>query len=153
MDKIVQEGGKAPAFSLKDDKGKTVKLSDFKGKKVVLYFYPKDNTSGCTKEACGFRDVYDDILAKGAVVLGVSPDSASSHGKFREKHGLPFYLLADEEHKAAEAYGVWSEKSLYGRKYFGIVRSTFIINEKGVIVKVFPKVKPEGHGEEILKLI
>jgi peroxiredoxin Q/BCP len=150
---MLKEGAKAPAFSLKDDKGKTVKLSEFKGKKVVLYFYPRDNTSGCTKEACSFRDVYDDILAKGAVVLGLSPDSALSHGKFREKHGLPFYLLADENHKTAEAYGVWAEKSLYGRTYFGIVRSTFLIDENGRISKIFSKVKPEGHGEKILELL
>jgi peroxiredoxin Q/BCP len=150
---MLQEGGKAPSFSLKDDRENEVKLSNFKGKKVVLYFYPKDNTSGCTKEACSFRDVYDDILAKGAVVIGISPDSAASHGKFREKHGLPFYLLVDEGHKTAEAYGVWAEKSLYGRKYFGILRTTFLINEKGVIARIFPKVKPEGHGKEILELL
>jgi peroxiredoxin Q/BCP len=150
---MIQEGGRAPVFSLKDDEGKTVKLSNFKGKKVVLYFYPRDNTPGCTKEACAFRDVYDGILAKGAVVIGVSADSAESHRKFRERYGLPFYLLADEEHKTAEAYGVWAEKKLYGKTYFGIVRSTFIIDEKGVVIKTFPKVKPENHGGEILALL
>jgi peroxiredoxin Q/BCP len=147
---MVKEGDKAPAFSLKNHEGKTVTLSEFKGKTVVIYFYPKDNTSGCTKEACSFRDVYDQILAKGAVVIGVSPDSETSHQKFRERQGLPFYLLADTEHKTAEAYGVWGEKSLYGRKYFGILRTTFIINAEGQIIKIFPKVKPENHGQEVL---
>jgi peroxiredoxin Q/BCP len=150
---MVQDGGRAPAFSLKDDQGRTVKLSGFKGKKVVLYFYPRDNTPGCTKEACSFRDVYDEILAKGAVIAGISTDSAESHRKFRERHDLPFYLLADEDHKTAEAYGVWAEKKLYGKTYFGIVRSTFIIDEKGVVLKAFPKVKPENHGREILELL
>lgn len=150
---MVQEGGRAPAFSLKDDQGKTVKISGFVGKKVVLYFYPRDNTPGCIKEACAFRDVYDEILAKGAVVIGVSADSGESHWKFRERYGLPFYLLADADHKTAEAYGVWAEKKLYGKTYFGIVRSTFIIDEKGIIIKIFPKVKPENHGREILELL
>jgi peroxiredoxin Q/BCP len=147
---MVKEGDKAPAFSLKDHEGKTITLSEFKGKTVVVYFYPKDNTSGCTKEACSFRDVYDQILAQGAVVMGISPDSEASHQKFRERQGLPFYLLADPEHKTAEAYGVWGEKSLYGRKYFGILRTTFIINAEGRIIKIFPKVKPENHGQEVL---
>jgi peroxiredoxin Q/BCP len=150
---MIQEGGRAPAFSLKDDQGKTVKLSDFKGKKVVLYFYPRDNTPGCTKEACAFRDVYDEILAKGAVVIGVSADSADSHWKFRDQYSLPFYLLVDADHRIAETYGVWAEKKLYGKTYFGIVRSTFIIDERGVVVKIFPKVKPENHGREILELL
>jgi peroxiredoxin Q/BCP len=150
---MVQNGSKAPAFSLKDDRGSTVKLSDFSGKKMVLYFYPRDNTPGCTKEACSFRDVYDEMLAKGAVIIGVSTDSVESHRKFRERHGLPFYLLTDEEHKAAEAYGVWAEKKLYGKTYFGIIRSTFIIDEHGLVVKTFPTVKPENHGQEILALL
>ncbi|MDR0720921.1 MAG: thioredoxin-dependent thiol peroxidase [Treponema sp.] len=150
---MVQNGSKAPAFSLKDDQGNTVNLSDFKGKKVVLYFYPRDNTPGCTKEACSFRDVYDEILAKGAVIIGVSTDSAGSHRKFRERYDLPFYLLADEDHKTAWDYGVWAEKKLYGKTYFGIVRSTFIIDETGLVVKTFPKVKPENHGKEILELL
>ena len=150
---MLEEGKKAPLFSLKDDDGKAVKLADFKGKKVVLYFYPRDNTPGCTKEACGFRDVYDDILAKGAVVVGVSADSAASHKKFREKYGLPFYLLVDEDHRTAEAYDVWAEKNMCGKKSFGIVRTTFIIDEKGIIKKVFPKVKPEKHAQEILELL
>jgi peroxiredoxin Q/BCP len=150
---MVQNGNKAPAFSLKDDQGNIVKLSDFKGKKVVLYFYPRDNTPGCTREACSFRDVYDDILAKGSVIIGVSTDSVESHRKFRERHGLPFYLLTDEEHQAAEAYGVWAEKKLYGKTYFGIIRSTFIIDEQGIVLKAFPTVKPDNHGREILALL
>jgi peroxiredoxin Q/BCP len=147
---MLKEGDKAPAFSLKDDKGATFKLSAFKGKTVVLYFYPKDNTPGCTKEACAFRDVYDAILEKGAVVLGLSPDSAASHKKFRERQALPFYLLVDDEHKTAEAYGVWGEKTLYGKKYFGVLRTTFIIDGNGHIARIFAKVKPENHGQEIL---
>jgi len=150
---MLQEGKKAPVFSLKNDKGESVKLADFKGKKIVLYFYPRDNTPGCTKEACGFRDVYDDILAKSAVVIGVSADSAASHKKFKEKLGLPFYLLVDDEHKAAEAYGVWAEKTMCGRTSFGIVRTTFIIDEKGSVAKIFPKVKPENHAAEILEFL
>ncbi|MCL1911963.1 MAG: thioredoxin-dependent thiol peroxidase [Leptospirales bacterium] len=150
---MLEEGKKAPLFSLKDDSEKTVKLADFKGKKVVLYFYPRDNTPGCTKEACGFRDAYDDILAKGAVVVGISADSGSSHKKFREKHELLFYLLADEDHRIAEAYNVWAEKNMCGKKSFGIVRTTFIIDEKGVITKIFPKVKPENHAREILNFL
>jgi peroxiredoxin Q/BCP len=148
-----REGRTAPAFSLEDDTGNIVKLSDFKGKKVVLYFYPRDNTPGRAKEARGFRDVYDRILARGAVVIGVSADSAESHRRFRERHGLPFYLLADQDHKAALAYGAWAEKKLYGKTFFGMVRSTFIIDEKGKIIKIFPKVKPENHGNEILRLL
>jgi peroxiredoxin Q/BCP len=147
---MLKEGDKAPAFSLKDHEGKTVSLSEFKGKPTVVYFYPKDNTPGCTKEACGFRDVYDQILEKGAVVIGISPDSETSHQKFRERQGLPFYLLADPDHKTAEAYGVWGEKTLYGRKYFGILRTSFIVDKEGRIAKIFPKVKPENHGQEVL---
>jgi peroxiredoxin Q/BCP len=147
---MLKEGDKAPAFSLKDHEGKTVRLQEFKGRTVVVYFYPKDNTPGCTKEACGFRDVYDQILAKGAAVIGISPDSETSHRKFRERQGLPFYLLADLEHKTAEAYSAWGEKTLYGRKYFGILRTTFIVDKEGRIAKIFPKVKPENHGQEVL---
>ena len=150
---MLEEGKKAPVFSLKDDSEKTVKLADFKGKKVVLYFYPRDNTPGCTKEACSFRDVYDDILEKGAVVIGISADSVSSHKKFKEKHKLPFYLLADEDHRVSNAYNVWTEKNVCGKKSFGIVRTTFIIDEKGVIKKIFPKVKPENHAQEILEYL
>ena len=147
---MLTPGTKAPAFSLPADDGSTVALKDLKGKKVVLYFYPKDDTSGCTTEACEFRDSWKSVLKAGAVVLGVSPDPVSSHLKFRKKYSLPFPLLADTEHAVAEAYGAWGEKSMYGRKYFGILRSTFIIDERGKVTKVFEKVKPKGHAGEVL---
>jgi peroxiredoxin Q/BCP len=147
---MLKEGAKAPAFSLPSDDGGTVALKDLKGKKVVLYFYPKDDTSGCTAEACEFRDSWAAVKKKGAVVLGVSPDGVKSHGKFREKYDLPFPLLADEDHAVAEAYGAWGEKSMYGRKYFGILRTTFVIDEAGRVAKVFEKVKPKGHAAEVL---
>jgi thioredoxin-dependent peroxiredoxin len=131
----------------------TFTLSAHLGHPLVLYFYPKDNTPGCTKEACGFRDVYDLILAKGAVVLGVSPDSTASHEGFARKHELPFHLLSDPNHDAAAAYGAWGKKKLYGREYEGIIRSTFIIGGDGRIRKVFPKVTPEGHAEEVLNAL
>ncbi|CEM62920.1 thioredoxin-dependent thiol peroxidase [Treponema phagedenis] len=143
-------GKKAPAFTLKNEDGESVKLSQFKGKKIVLYFYPRDNTSGCTTEACAFRDVYDDILDKGAVVIGISPDSESSHAKFKAKHALPFYLLADPEKEVIQKYEAWGEKSMFGKKYFGVVRSTYIIDEEGKITHVFPKVSPKNHAAEIL---
>jgi len=146
---MLQAGAKAPAFSLPSDEG-TVTLASLRGKKVVLYFYPKDDTTGCTTEACEFRDTWASVKRKGAVVLGVSPDGVKSHGKFKAKYALPFPLLADEDHAVAEAYGVWGEKSMYGRKYFGILRSTFIIDEKGRVAKVFEKVKPKGHAAEVL---
>ncbi|HEX5819651.1 MAG TPA: thioredoxin-dependent thiol peroxidase [Gemmatimonadales bacterium] len=147
---MLKEGAKAPAFSLPADDGSTVALKDLKGKKVVLYFYPKDDTSGCTTEACEFRDTWASVRKKGAVVLGVSPDGVKSHGRFKAKFELPFLLLADEDHVVAEAYGVWGEKSMYGRKYFGILRTTFIIDESGRVAKVFEKVKPKGHAAEVL---
>ncbi len=150
---MLKAGDKAIEFSLKSYDGKDVSLSDFKGKKIVLYFYPKDNTPGCTKEACGFRDIYDYILDAGAVVIGISPDSQASHEKFINKFSLPFYLLSDESHKVSEAYGAWGEKKSYGKTYMGIIRSTFVINEALVIEKVFPKVSPERHAEEILNLL
>ncbi|MEL3898935.1 thioredoxin-dependent thiol peroxidase [Treponema phagedenis] len=143
-------GKKAPAFTLKNEDEESVKLSQFKGKKIVLYFYPRDNTSGCTTEACAFRDVYDDILDKGAVVIGISPDSESSHAKFKAKHALPFYLLADPEKEVIQKYEAWGEKSMFGKKYFGVVRSTYIIDEEGKITHVFPKVSPKNHAAEIL---
>jgi thioredoxin-dependent peroxiredoxin len=149
----LQPGDKAPVFSLRDDSGKTVSLSDFKGKKVVLYFYPKDSTPGCTTESCDFRDNLSRISKAKAVVLGISADSVESHKKFKEKQSLNFPLLSDPEHEALEAYGVWQEKSLYGRKFMGIVRSTFIIDEKGKIAVVFPKVKVAGHVEEVLAVL
>ena len=146
-------GDKAPDFSGVDEKGNKISLKDFKGKKIVLYFYPKDNTTGCTAEACDFRDNYSRIKRKGVVLLGVSPDSEKSHQKFIEKYDLPFPLIADTEKTIANAYGVWQEKSMYGRKYMGIVRSTFIIDEKGKIQAIFPKVKVAGHVDEILNAL
>ena len=145
----MEAGAKAPAFSLKDADGKTVKLSDFKGKYVVLYFYPKDNTPGCTTEACDFRDEHSALQKAGAVVLGVSPDGAASHQKFATKYELPFPLLVDEDHAVAEKYGAWGEKSLYGRKFMGIIRSTFLIGPDQKIVKAWPKVKVAGHVDEV----
>jgi peroxiredoxin Q/BCP len=147
---MLKQGDIAADFLLNDSDGNPVSLSQFKGKKVVIYFYPRDNTPGCTREACSFRDVYDLILAEGAVVLGISKDSEESHQKFSKRNGLPFYLLSDVEHKVAEAYGVWGEKKLYGKAYVGMIRSTFIIDEQGTILKVFSKVKTENHGQEIL---
>ncbi len=145
-----QPGQKAPTFSLLDDTGKKVSLVDFKGQKVVLYFYPKDSTPGCTTESCNFRDNLSRITKAKAVVLGVSADSVSSHKKFKTKQELNFPLLSDPEHIAISAYGVWQEKSLYGRNFMGIVRTTFIIDEKGKIEKVFPKVNVAGHVDEVL---
>ena len=141
---------KAIDFTLKDQDGKDISLHDFMGKKVVLYFYPKDDTPGCTVEACAFRDVYDEILDLGAVVLGVSADDQASHTKFRNKFDLPFHLLADTEKKVCIAYGAWGEKNMYGRKYFGINRMTYIIDEKGIVSHVWKKVTPKNHAEEIL---
>ena len=143
-------GAKAPAFSAPDQSGKTVSLSNFAGKKVVLYFYPKDDTPGCTVEACSFRDEHTAFQKKGAVVLGVSPDTAKSHAKFAGKFSLPFTLLADEGHKIAEAYGVWVEKSMYGKKYMGVERSTFVIDAKGKLAAIYRKVKPAEHTAEVL---
>lgn len=150
---MLQEGSAAPDFSLEDETGATVSLASFKGKTAIVYFYPKDDTPGCTKEACGFRDVYDQILAKGAVVIGISPDKAASHGKFRAKYELPFVLLSDPEHTTLEAYGAWGEKAMYGKKYMGVIRSTVVVGPDGKIQKIFPKVSPEGHAEEILALL
>lgn len=150
---MLQQGMSAPDFVLDADDGSAVSLSSFSGKTVVLYFYPKDDTPGCTKEACGFRDAWDRFLEKGAVVLGVSPDKTQSHSQFRTKYELPFKLLADPETRVIKAYGAWGEKSMYGKSYEGVLRSTFVIDKEGVIVKVFPKVKPEGHAEEILALL
>lgn len=147
---MLTEGGKVPEFILKNQLGEKVSLSDFAGKQVVLYFYPKDDTSGCTVEACGFRDVHDDILAKGAAVLGVSPDNEASHVKFIEKFNLPFHLLCDPDHKAAEAYGAWGPKMMYGREHVGILRSTFIIDGEGRLKKAFPNVNPKDHAQEVL---
>ena len=146
-------GDKAPQFTLNDADENKVKLSDFKGKKVVLYFYPKDLTPGCTVEACAFRDDIGPLKKLGAVVLGVSADSEKTHGKFRAKHNLNFPLLADVNHEVSEKYGAWQEKSMYGRKYWGIARITYIIDEKGKVAKAYEKVKPAGHSEEVIEAI
>ena len=150
---VLKEGDKAPDFTAKDDKGNTVSLKDFRGKKIVLYFYPKDDTTGCTKEACDFRDNMGRIKRKDAIILGVSPDSEKSHTKFKTKYDLTFPLLADEDKKIVNEYGVWKEKSMYGRKYMGVERTTFIIDEKGKIAKIFPKVKVAGHVDEVLQAL
>ena len=149
----VKEGDKAPDFSLKDADGNDVKLSDFRGRKVVLYFYPKDDTPGCALEACDFRDRKANFDGAGAVILGVSPDDAESHGEFRAKYGLPFTLLSDPEKTAATAYGVYKEKTMVGKTAMGIERSTFLIDENGAIAKAIRKVKVDGHVEEILGLV
>lgn len=147
---MLKENDIAPDFTLPADDGTEVTLSALRGRKVVLYFYPKDDTSGCTKQACGVRDRWVDFEARGAVVLGVSPDPVASHVKFRDKYGLPFRLLADVDHAVAEAYGVWKEKSMYGRKYWGNERTTFVIDETGRIAKIFPKVRPAEHAAKVL---
>ncbi len=143
-------GQKAPEFQAQDDAGKAVSLAGFRGKKVVLYFYPRDDTPGCTREACAFRDGIAQIKRKGAVVLGVSADSVSSHQRFRDKFKLNFPLLSDADKKIVQAYGVWKEKSLYGKKYMGLERTTFVIDEEGRVARIFPKVKVDGHCEEVL---
>jgi peroxiredoxin Q/BCP len=146
---MLHENDVAPDFSLPADNGSTVSLSGLKGKPVVLYFYPKDDTSGCTKEACEFRDAFPRFSKAKATVLGVSPDGVTSHQKFKKKYELPFTLLADEQHRVAEAYGVWKEKSMYGRKYMGIERTTFLIGRDGRIAKIWSKVKPAGHAAQV----
>lgn len=143
-------GDTAPDFSLQDKNGNQVRLSDFAGKKVVLYFYPKDNTPGCTRQACAFAAAYDEFKKLNIAVIGISKDSIESHRKFAEKHNLPFILLADPELQAIQAYGVWQEKKLYGKVSMGVVRTTFIIDENGNIEKIMPKVKPDTNAEEIL---
>ncbi|OGS62442.1 MAG: alkyl hydroperoxide reductase [Euryarchaeota archaeon RBG_19FT_COMBO_69_17] len=147
---MVKEGDPAPDFRLPADDGRTYSLKDLRGQKVVLYFYPKDDTSGCTKEACSFRDNLARVTSKGAIVLGVSKDDLDSHAKFRKKYGLTFPLLSDTEGKVLDAYGVWKEKSLYGKTFMGVERTTYVIDEKGRIKKVFPRVKVEGHTDEVL---
>ncbi|MDA3909989.1 MAG: thioredoxin-dependent thiol peroxidase [Bacteroidales bacterium] len=149
----LKAGDKAPDFQGKDQKGNLIKQSDFSGKKLILYFYPKDNTPGCTAEACDFRDNYEMWLSKGYAVVGVSADSEASHEKFAEKHELPFPLIADEDKSIIQAYGVWGEKNLYGKKSMGIKRTTFVIDEKGVITKVFKQVKSKTHTDQILEKI
>lgn len=149
----VEEGQPAPEFSLMSDGGETISLASLRGKPVVLYFYPKDDTPGCTKQACGIRDAWGEFEKRGAVVLGVSPDSEASHVKFRAKFDLPFTLLADADHATAEAYGVWVEKSMYGKKYMGVERSTFVIRADGTLAKVMRKVKPETHADDVLAVL
>lgn len=148
-----ETGDRAPDFQLLDHEGDTVSLADFRGRRVVLYFYPKDDTSGCTTQACGIRDSIDEFDARGATVLGVSPDPVRSHVKFREKYDLNFTLLSDPDHAVCEAYGVWKEKSMYGRKYKGVERTTFLIDEDGVISAILPRVSPASHVSDVLGLL
>ena len=150
---MLEKGTKAPDFELLDKDGKEVKLSDFLGKKVVLYFYPRDSTPGCTRQACAFAENYQEFKNLDAAVIGISKDSTSSHIKFAEKYGLPFVLLSDPEHKVIEAFGAWQEKKNYGKVSFGTVRSTFVIDENGTIEKVMPKVKPDTNAAEILEYL
>jgi peroxiredoxin Q/BCP len=150
---LIKVGDKAPAFSLPSGDGTIVSLKDFKGKKIVVYFYPKDNTSGCTKEACSFQENLSLLKKKGAVLLGVSADGVTSHAKFASKYDLSFPLLSDEKKEVLKVYGVWKEKSMYGRKYMGIERTTVVIDERGRIAHVFPKVKVEGHTKEVLDVL
>ena len=146
----MQTGDIAPAFSLPDQNGNMISSADFAGKKIVLYFYPKDNTPGCTRQACAFAGLFEEFKKRDIVVIGISKDSVASHRKFAEKHALPFILLADPELQAIKAYNVWQEKKLYGKVSMGVVRTTFIINEKGMIEKIMPKVKPDTNAAEIL---
>jgi thioredoxin-dependent peroxiredoxin len=147
---VIEEGREAPDFELTSDSGERVRLSHFRGQPVVLYFYPRDDTPGCTKQACAIRDSHGDFEQHGAVVLGVSPDEESSHVKFKAKHGLPFTLLADPTHEVSELYGVWGERNYMGRTYMGIERSTFLIDSAGRIAKVMRRVKPDTHAEKVL---
>ena len=147
---MLSPGDPAPDFTAETDGGGAIQLSELRGRKVVLYFYPRDNTAGCTLEACEFRDTLQGFAAKNAVVLGVSADSVKSHDRFKAKHDLTFPLISDADHKIAEAYGTWREKSLYGRTYMGVVRSTFVIDEQGKVVAVYDKVKPRGHAQALL---
>jgi thioredoxin-dependent peroxiredoxin len=146
----IEEGTEAPDFELTADDGSTVRLSDLRGKPVVLYFYPKDDTPGCTAQACGIRDSYEDFTEQGAVVLGVSPDDESSHVKFKQKYGLPFTLLADPEHEVADQYGVWGERKYMGKTYWGVERSTFLIDQEGRIAQIMRRVKPDTHADQVL---
>lgn len=146
---MIEVGKKAPAISLLDGDGKKRSLKEFLGSKVIIYFYPKDNTSGCTAESCDFRDAFPRFEKANCVIIGVSPDSVESHQKFAEKYQLPFILLSDENKTVLEKYGVWKEKNMYGRKYMGVVRTTVLIDEKGIIRKIYPKVKVNGHVEEV----
>ena len=150
---MLKIGQKAPDFKLASGEGKTLSLKDFAGKKIVLYFYPKDNTSGCTKEACSFESNLKVMKKRNAVVIGISADSVGSHAKFAEKYGLSFPLLSDEKKEAITLYGVWKEKSMYGKKYFGIERTTVVIDEKGIVRHIFNKVKVDGHTDDVLAVL
>ena len=150
---MIEEGKPAPDFALQSDAGETIRLSELRGKPVVLYFYPKDDTTGCTTQACGIRDAYAEFEQAGAVVLGVSPDDVASHVKFRNKYELPFPLLADPDHKVAELYGVWGEKKYMGRTYLGVSRSTFVIAADGTVKRVMHKVKPDTHADDVLAIL
>ncbi len=150
---MLNEGDSAPDFELRTDDGSTIRLSELRGKKVILFFYPKANTPGCTVEACEFRDLQPDIAEQGAVTLGISPDAVEDLEKFRDKHDLSFRLLADEDHQTAESYGVWKEKSMYGRKYMGVDRTTFVIDEEGRIETVYRKVTPKGHAQDVMQAL
>lgn len=150
---MIEEGQPAPTFALPSDTGEEISLESLRGKPVVLYFYPKDDTPGCTAQACGIRDAWAEFEAAGAVVLGVSPDGEASHAKFREKYDLPFALLADADHAVAEKYGVWGEKSFAGKTYMGVDRSTFVIDADGNVAKVFRKVKPAEHADQVLEAL
>lgn len=150
---ILEAGNQAPDFELQDSQGDLRKLSDYAGQTIVVYFYPKDDTPGCTKEACSFRDSYHDFKTAGVEVIGISPDSVKSHSKFSEKHDLPFILLSDPEHKVCETYGVWGLKKFMGREYYGVLRTTFVIGPVGKIKKVFKNVKPADHSHEVLEAV
>jgi len=149
----VREGQTAPDFALTSDAGETVRLADLRGKQVVLYFYPRDDTPGCTKQACGIRDAWDDFRRTGAEVFGVSPDGETSHATFKNKYGLPFTLLADRDHELTERYGFWKQKSMGGRKYMGVERSTVLIDADGTVKKIFRRVKPDDHAGQVLQAL
>jgi thioredoxin-dependent peroxiredoxin len=150
---MVEVGQEAPDFTLRDQVGVETSLSELRGSPVVLYFYPKDDTPGCTKQACAFRDDFSGYQARGATILGVSPDSSSSHARFAQKFNLPFTLLADADHQVCEVYGVWKEKNLYGRKSMGVERTTFVIDAKGIVRAIFPRVKVDGHSNAVLNAV
>ena len=150
---MVEEGKPAPDFELTSDEGETVRLSGLRGQPVVVYFYPRDDTPGCTAQACGIRDNYEAFGERGAVVLGISPDDESSHVKFKQKYGLPFTLLADPDHRVADEYGVWVERSMYGKTFMGIERSTFVIDAEGNVAKIMRRVRPDTHAEQVLEAL
>ena len=150
---MIEEGTPAPDFALRSDTGETIRLSELRGKPVVLYFYPKDDTTGCTTQACGIRDAYAEFERAGAVVLGVSPDDEASHVKFKDKYDLPFTLLVDADHEVADLYGVWGEKKYMGRTYFGVFRSTFVIDAEGTVKRVMHNVKPATHADDVLAIL